>query len=212
MGDDSKNSPRFRKKFFKKAFEFNAFLTLCLIKYISSGVFLQKILDCEKTMKIRKVFQMAGKQQNDQEIITFVGQDGTTMDMILLASYTIRGTNYAVMRPVELLEGMTKNDVLVFRVTVDEDGDDSYQLEENDKVSDEVVDRYNRDMMADGSQKPKYWYLKYMIPAIGSVICMFLASWVHIAFLSGVAVGIGFIAYCAYKDIRAWLDKKNGKK
>ncbi len=155
---------------------------------------------------------MAGRQQNEQEIVTFVGQDGTAFDMILLASYTIRGKNYAVMRPVELLEGMTENDVLVFRVTVDADGDDSYHLEEDDRISDEAVARYNRDRSGGGSQKPKYWYLKYMIPAIASIVCMFLAAWTSPFFLFGTLAGLGFIGYFAYKDIKAWLADKKGKK
>ena len=38
----------------------------------------------KKQREKKEKFQLAGRQQNEQEIVTFVGQDSTAFDMILL--------------------------------------------------------------------------------------------------------------------------------
>ena len=51
---------------------------------------------------------------------------------------------YAILQPVELMEGMDDDEALVFKVTRDRNGEDQFEIELNDDIIDGVFEEYNR--------------------------------------------------------------------
>ena len=50
---------------------------------------------------------------------------------------------YAILQPVELLDGMDEDEAFVFKVETDEEGQNSYTIVTDDEIVDEVFSRYN---------------------------------------------------------------------
>ena len=81
---------------------------------------------------------------DDDDIVTLVADDGEEIDFIEVAGIAYRGNFYAVLQPVELLEGMEQDEALVFKVTRGKDGDDKFEIELDDAVIDAVFEEYNK--------------------------------------------------------------------
>jgi hypothetical protein len=78
------------------------------------------------------------------DIITLRSADGEDVDFVEIAGIAHEGKFYAILQPVELLEGMADDEALVFLVTTDEDGNDKFNIELNEDVIDAVFKEYNR--------------------------------------------------------------------
>ena len=84
--------------------------------------------------------------QNDDEddIVTLLSANGEEVDFIEIAGIAYRGRFYAILQPVELLEGMGDDEALVFEVTRAADGSDSFNIVLDDEVIDAVFMEYNK--------------------------------------------------------------------
>ena len=78
------------------------------------------------------------------DIITLRSADGEDVDFVEIAGIAHEGKFYAILQPVELLEGMADDEALVFLVTTDENGNDKFEIELNEDVIDAVFKEYNR--------------------------------------------------------------------
>lgn len=81
--------------------------------------------------------------END-DIVTLKSADGEDIDFTEIAGIALRGRFYAILQPVELLDGMDDDEALVFEVTRGRDGEDSYQIVEDEDIIDAVFAEYNR--------------------------------------------------------------------
>lgn len=81
--------------------------------------------------------------END-DIIELVNADGETVQFVEIAGIAHRGNFYAILQPVELLEGMDDDEALVFKVTRNASGEDSFEIELDDDIIDAVFKEYNR--------------------------------------------------------------------
>ena len=82
---------------------------------------------------------------NEQDnIITLHTVDGEAIDLVEIAGIAYGDGFYAILQPVELLEGMEEDEAVVFKVTHNEDGDDEFQLELDDGIVDAVLAEYNK--------------------------------------------------------------------
>lgn len=81
--------------------------------------------------------------END-DIITLTSADGEEIDFVQIAGINLRGKFYAILQPVELLEGMDEDEALVFLVGRNPDGSDNFQIELDDEIINEVFEEYNR--------------------------------------------------------------------
>ena len=77
------------------------------------------------------------------DIITLTSQSGEDIDFRHIADVKHRSYTYAILQPVILLEGMSANEALVFRVTYGGNGNNTYNIELNDKIVDAVFKKYN---------------------------------------------------------------------
>ena len=78
------------------------------------------------------------------DIITLLSADGEEVDFVEIAGIALRGKFYAILQPVELLEGMDDDDALVFEVSRTPSGEDNFEIVLDDDIIEEVFDEYNR--------------------------------------------------------------------
>ncbi len=82
--------------------------------------------------------------EDEDDIITLKSADGEDIDFVEIAGIAYKGTFYAILQPVELLDGMDDDEALVFKVTRGEDGKDTFTIELDDAVIDAIFAEYNR--------------------------------------------------------------------
>ena len=79
-----------------------------------------------------------------QDTITLSSDSGEDVEFVRIAGIDLgRGRYYAILQPVELMGGMGKDDALVFRVSVDSDGSDSFEIVTDEKVLSSVFAKFN---------------------------------------------------------------------
>lgn len=81
---------------------------------------------------------------NDDDIVTLVANNGEEIDFVNIAGINYRGKYYAILQPVELLDGMSDDEALVFEVIRNGGGDANYNIVTNDSIIDGVFREYNR--------------------------------------------------------------------
>ena len=80
--------------------------------------------------------------EEGDDIITLVSPDGEEIEFQEIAGIAYNGDFYAIVQPVILLEGMSDDEALVFKVSTNEDGDDQFDIELDDDVISAVFDEY----------------------------------------------------------------------
>lgn len=80
----------------------------------------------------------------DDDIVTLLSATGEEIDFVEIAGIAHKGNFYAILQPVELLEGMAEDEALVFKVLRTERGEDKFEIELDDAIIDAVFAEYNR--------------------------------------------------------------------
>ncbi|MBO7292710.1 MAG: DUF1292 domain-containing protein [Clostridia bacterium] len=91
-----------------------------------------------------EIFDISEDEFADDDTVTLMSADGEEIDFVEIAGIAHKGNFYAILQPVELLEGMAEDEALVFRVSRDEDGNDRFEIELDDEIIDAVFAEYNR--------------------------------------------------------------------
>ena len=87
---------------------------------------------------------MSYDEMEKESVITLMTDDGEEVEFLEVAGIAYKDAFYAILQPVELLEGMEEDEALVFKVTLDENGEDNFSLEMDDEIIDGVFEEYNR--------------------------------------------------------------------
>ena len=87
---------------------------------------------------------MEHMEEDDDDIVTLLSANGEEIDFVEIAGIAHKGSFYAILQPVELLDGMDDDEALVFKVTRGKDGEDKFEIELDDAVSDAVFAAYNK--------------------------------------------------------------------
>ena len=82
--------------------------------------------------------------EDDDDVVTLMSATGEELDFVEIAGIAYRGNFYAILQPVELLDGMEEDEALVFKVTRGKEGEDKFEVELDDTVIDAVFAEYNR--------------------------------------------------------------------
>ncbi|MBQ7369929.1 MAG: DUF1292 domain-containing protein [Clostridia bacterium] len=82
--------------------------------------------------------------EGEDDIITLLNDNGEEIDFVEIAGIAHNGNFYAILQPVELLEGMDEDEALVFRVKRGPDGEDKFEIELDDDIIEAVFEEYNR--------------------------------------------------------------------
>ena len=80
----------------------------------------------------------------DDDIVTLRSADGEDIEFVEIAGIAHKGNFYAILQPVELLEGMNEDEALVFLVSRDEEGNDRFEICLDDEIIEAVIAEYNR--------------------------------------------------------------------
>ena len=83
-------------------------------------------------------------EEKDDDIVTLLSSNGEEIDFVEIAGIAYKGNFYAILQPVELLDGMEEDEALVFKVSRGEDGEDKFEIELDDEIIDAVFAEYNR--------------------------------------------------------------------
>ena len=84
------------------------------------------------------------EELENEDIITLTSADGEEIDFIEIAGIAYNGGFYLILQPVELLEGMSDDEALVFEVTSDSEGNDKFNVVLDDEIIDAVFAEYGR--------------------------------------------------------------------
>lgn len=82
--------------------------------------------------------------EDEDCIITLRTSDGEDVDFIEIAGIAYNGKFYAILQPVELLDGMEDDEALVFEVSRGEEGKDDFAIVIDDEIIDGVFEEYNK--------------------------------------------------------------------
>ena len=88
--------------------------------------------------------EIEGDEFANDDIVTLLSSTGEEINFVEIAGIAHGGNFYAILQPVELLEGMADDEAFVFLVTRDEYGNDKFEIELNDDIIDAVFKEYNR--------------------------------------------------------------------
>lgn len=78
------------------------------------------------------------------DIITLTSENNEEIDFVNIAQIVYQSKIYAILQPVELLDGMDEDEAFVFEVKTDEEGQNSFSIVTDDEIVDEVFSRYNQ--------------------------------------------------------------------
>ncbi|MBO5109846.1 MAG: DUF1292 domain-containing protein [Clostridia bacterium] len=138
-------------------------LTLAIVGFIAKIVFalargVKKIGNSvkktfHKDARGKKVKKNKNPNANNKDdIVTLKSANGEDIDFIEIAGIAYKGNFYAILQPVELLEGMSDDEALVFKVTRGNDGSDSFAIELDDNVIDAVFAEYDKLLAAENAK------------------------------------------------------------
>lgn len=94
--------------------------------------------------KMAKDFEEMLDEEYEDDIITLTTADGEEVDFVEIAGIAHDGKFYAILQPVELLDGMEDDEALVFEVVRNADGSDGFNVVLDDEIIDAVFAEYNR--------------------------------------------------------------------
>lgn len=85
----------------------------------------------------------------EDDIITLTDDEGNDCDFYHLATLDYNENWYMVVQPVELFDGMTEEDVIIYKIDSDEDGESTILAIEDDAEADAVFNEFER-LMSEG--------------------------------------------------------------
>ena len=113
--------------------------------------FFQKVKDMLAPKKNKKSSSkptppvaMPDYNEEDDDIVTLMTANGEEVDFVEIAGIAYGGNFYAILQPVELLDGMDDDEALVFKVSRGPDGEDKFDIELDDFIIEKVFEEYNR--------------------------------------------------------------------
>lgn len=81
--------------------------------------------------------------EEDDEIVTMTYEDGTSEDFFCIAELDFEGKWYAYLQPVEETEDFGDDEVLIYEIGEDENGEEIFLPIEDDELLEKLVDELN---------------------------------------------------------------------
>ena len=85
---------------------------------------------------------MEHMEGDDDDVVTLLSANGEEIDFVEIAGIAYRGNFYAVLQPVELIDGIGEEEALVFKVTKGKSGEDNFEIEIDETIVQAVYDEY----------------------------------------------------------------------
>ena len=84
------------------------------------------------------------EMEEENGYVTLMSANGEEIDFVEIAGIALDGNFYAILQPVQLLDGMAEDEAMVFQVTRNDDGNDSFTIVLDDAVIDGVFEIYTQ--------------------------------------------------------------------
>lgn len=81
---------------------------------------------------------------DDNEIITLEDINGNNVDFYHIATFDYKEKWYIILQPVEPMEGVAEDEVIIYELGVDEDGNDKFVPIEDETLLNEVFEEFLR--------------------------------------------------------------------
>ena len=81
---------------------------------------------------------------DNDDTVVLTSATGEQIKFLEIAGIAHKGEFYAILQPVELLDGMDDDEALVFKVSRGENGEDMFEVCLDDEIIDAVFEEYNR--------------------------------------------------------------------
>ncbi len=95
---------------------------------------------------LRSVYHMSENNHEldmeREDIVQLVDEDGTEVDFEHLMTLEHKGQTYICLVPVEPMEDVAEDELVILRIETDEDGNDYYTSIDDDAELDEVFEKY----------------------------------------------------------------------
>ena len=76
------------------------------------------------------------EEMEDDGIIVLTDEDGVEKEFMHLATVDYKDNWYIVLEPTELFEGMEEGDVLIYRIGLNDDGEDTFiNIEDEEELN-----------------------------------------------------------------------------
>lgn len=76
------------------------------------------------------------------QFVTITTDDGREIEFVEIAEIPLNGRVFTILQPTEEMDELDPDDVLVFEVTTDEDGNDIVELVDDDETIDAVSEAF----------------------------------------------------------------------
>ena len=76
------------------------------------------------------------------QFVTITTDDGKEIEFVEIAELTVLDRLFTILQPTEQLEDLDEDDVLIFEVIKDEDGNDIVELVDDDETIDAVSEAF----------------------------------------------------------------------
>lgn len=86
----------------------------------------------------------------NEEIITLLNDDNEEVDFYHIATIDYKEDWYIFLQPVEEMEGVSEDEVIIFRLGVDAEGNDSFEPVEDEAVLQAVFTEFEKMMEEEG--------------------------------------------------------------
>ena len=95
--------------------------------------------------------------EEECDIITLVDMDGKDVDFYHVATIDYKDKWYIFLQPVELIDGIAEDEVIIYELGVDEDGDDKFIPIEDENLLNEVFNEYLKEAEEEGLRLRLQW-------------------------------------------------------
>lgn len=82
------------------------------------------------------------KKSNENEIFTITGENGQTIDFILIAEVELNDYSYLILKPCDDSMGLDPDEAIIFRM----EADGGLEPEWDDDIIDQISEIYNNDL------------------------------------------------------------------
>ena len=90
--------------------------------------------------------------ENNCDIIVLYNEENEPVSFEQIALVPLQGKVYAILKPVTPLDGMTEDEVLMFSIETNEDGEEYLDLVVDDEIIDAVFDIYSELVEAEDAE------------------------------------------------------------
>lgn len=113
-----------------------------LVDSMSAKVILQSFIDNKNRTETIMAENNEEVELIDDEVITLTDDDGKPVDFYEVACIEYQGEFYALLQPVEPMEGLGEDEALIFKVREEDDENDVFEPVMDESVSEAVFAEY----------------------------------------------------------------------